>query len=295
MTAPPPGLGLLRFLRAAARDTTVLNDGDPAASPAQPRDAAEIAGGLMRAARALIAWPGRGRVPYARIAASSVFSAYREQTLALRHLDPAMLGGASDRIAFWINVYNALVIDAVISFGVRDSVREVPGFFHRAAYRIGGYRFALDDIEHGLLRANLPRHPRLPVQFSADDPRRAFGVTRLDPRMHFALNCGTRSCPMVAFYEAEHLDEQLDAAATSFIQGDGVRLRDGTAWLSPLFAYYLADFGGEAGACAWVMRYLDDPIVRDALAAGPVRFGVYDWALNGESRSDGEQGSGTDA
>ncbi|MBI2761755.1 MAG: DUF547 domain-containing protein [Chloroflexi bacterium] len=220
------------------------------------------------------------QVSYREIEGSPEFAAYRALARRLRNVDPAELHGDAERTAFWINVYNALVIDAVISFGVRESIREAPGFFHRAAYQVGPYRLDLDEIEHGLLRGNRPRFSRLPAPFATGDPRLDLGPRTIDPRAHFALNCDTRSCPPVAFYDADRLDEQLEAAASSFINSDGVRLQNGGVVLSPLFEFYLDDFGGRAGVIDWVLRYLDDDDLRARLSGGTLQTGTYDWTLN---------------
>jgi hypothetical protein len=275
MSRPAADIALLRFLRANAGDTTVLNGDGPHATVQTT-----IAGELMRAARALLARGGAEGTPYAEIARSPEFAAYRSLTRALRDFEPATLEGRRARTAFWINVYNALVIDAVISFGIGDSIREALGFFRRAAYQIGPYRFCLDDIEHGLLRRNRPQFPRLPPPFPEGDPRIALGPEVLDPRVHFALNCGTRSCPPVSFYEPEQIDQQLDAAAFSFINAEGVRIEDETLILSPLFEFYAEDFGGPEGVRQWVLRYLAEPALRARLADGPLQSGTYDWSLN---------------
>src|SRR5690606_36544813 len=114
--------------------------------------------------------------------------------------DPKGLSSWEERAALWINIYNALTIDAVIAFGIRESVREVPrmGFFRQAAYCIGGHIFSLDDIEHGILRGNR-RHPAYPVpQFDEKDPRR-YAILPFEPKIHFALTCASRSCPPFGF------------------------------------------------------------------------------------------------
>ena len=141
MNRTAPDIRLLRFLRARVDESAVLNPGTDL-----PGTGAEIAGTLMKAARALLAHAGRDGVAYARVAASPEFAAYRALTRELRGLDPASLQGRRERTSFWINVFNALVSDAVISFGIGESIREAPGFFRRAAYQIGGYRFARGEI-----------------------------------------------------------------------------------------------------------------------------------------------------
>lgn len=283
-----PDVALLRFLLAGRDDTCVLNARDGRGRATAPADQTTSANGvrsqvdlaerLMRAARALLA--GDVEAGYGSLAGSAAFAGYRALTRTLWQLDPAAISGRRARTAFWINLYNALVIDALISFAPRHSVREVSGFFNRAAYRIGPYRLSLDEIEHGILRGNQPRLGRLPPPFGEDDTRAALGPGGLDPRIHFALNCGARSCPPVASYEAARLDEQLDAAAASFVNGAGVTLAGDRMVLSPIFAFYAADFGGPRAAVECAIRYLDAPRLRERLERGDFAYGEYDWSLN---------------
>ncbi len=236
-----------------------------------------------------------GQVDYARLRDSAAYADYRALTAHLRTFALHVLTDEADKKAFWLNVYNALVIDAVIAYGVRTSVSEVAGFFRRAAYCIGGLRFCLDDIEHGVLRANRA-HVFIPQkQFGARDPRRAFALAQLDNRIHFALVCGARSCPPVRFYDAVQVDAQLDNAVRLFIaQHVTYDAAANVVTLSRLWAWYAQDFGGSA----WLKLGLGDPLplllaisahlpegdahaLAQAVANGAkVRFAPYDWALN---------------
>src|SRR5574341_1253399 len=124
-----------------------------------------------------------GRVDYARLCASPTYAEYCLCARRLQSFDPAMLDSHAERLAFWINLYNALVVDAVIQFDVKRSVNEAPGFFWRAAYNIGGRRYCAFDIEYGILRANAP-HPAIPgPHFGWRDPRRRYSLERLDLRI----------------------------------------------------------------------------------------------------------------
>jgi hypothetical protein len=101
----------------------------------------ELAEALRRAALTMEAQafdPATGLLDYARLAGSASLQAYRQQERALWAFDPSVLETPSQRLAFWINLYNALMVDAVISFEVRRTVREIPGIFWRAAYSVGG-------------------------------------------------------------------------------------------------------------------------------------------------------------
>jgi hypothetical protein len=136
------------------------------------------------------------QVDYAHVRASPGYADYRTQVAALRVFDLASLPTRADRIAFWLNLYNALVIDAVIAFGVQRSVTERQGgigFFLRAAYNIGGQVYSLHDIEHGVLRENRGYPAFAGRQFAASDPRRPHVIDPMDVRIHFALNCASRS------------------------------------------------------------------------------------------------------
>ena len=205
----------------------VLNRGpaDAARSPAASSPA--LAADLYRLVNQLKAETfdlSRGSVDYDRVRVSDTYAAYRLCAQQLQTFDLRALTLREEQLAFWINLYNALMVDAVIGFHVARSVTDVRGFFWRAAYTIGGWRFNANDIEHGVLRANAP-HPAIPgAHFAARDPRRGFSLANHDPRIHFALNCASQSCPPISFYASEQIDRQLDLAARSFINGGGAEI-----------------------------------------------------------------------
>lgn len=268
-----------------------LNAGSGAAPAGAP--GADVAEAIKRAANRLKAAAvlddGR-RVDYGLLRTSAAYAEYRDVfTPQLRSFDPATLVGDQARLAFWINIYNALIIDAVIAFGVQNSVAEgflgTTTFFRRAAYIVGGGRVSADDIEHGILRANRGS-PFIPgPQFSHDDPRRPWTVAQLDPRIHFALNCASRSCPPIGVYDAGRLDAQLDLAAANFVAHDvEVVPSEGLVRLSSIFRWFADDFGGQAGVVKLLLSYLPEDEKRQWLAAqaGKVRlsYRAYDWGLN---------------
>lgn len=228
----------------------------------------------------------RGAVDYSRLRDSQAYADHQECAGRLAAFDPGELSSRAERTAFWINLYNALLIDAVIAYGIEKSVREVSGFFWRAAYRIGGERYSANDIEHGILRANRG-HPAIPgPHLGPGDPRRAHVIEPVDPRIHFALNCASRSCPPISVYDAALLDQQLDLAARSFVNNGGVRVdpERGRVSLSRIFFWYGGDFGGARGALEFILPYLDDGPARTFLTGSrnglKVNYQPYDWSLN---------------
>jgi len=79
-----------------------------------------------------------GRMYYARLASSQAYRQYCGLAAGLQALDPNALQGQAERTAFWLNLYNALMVDAVIQLGVRTSVKAVPGLFWRVPTGLAG-------------------------------------------------------------------------------------------------------------------------------------------------------------
>lgn len=175
----------------------------------------------------------------------------------------------SDQIAFWVNVYNARVLDGVVRRPGLKSVLDVGkvvgvptlGFF-REKFIVAGRELALNDIEHEILRKGFH-----------------------EPRIHFVLNCASASCPSLPArpLAGATLDSTLNAAAAAFI-GDrsknpmvaGADLR-----LSSLFKWYRSDFESTAGSLpVFLGRHVNGGETIRADAA--VHFVDYDWALNGQ-------------
>lgn len=226
-----------------------------------------------------------GRVDYTRLSESSVFKQLCDQSALLEGIRPESFRNDAERIAFWLNVYNALSIHGVIAFRIRRSVMEVPSFFIRTAYRIGDHVFTLDDVSNGVLRRRGRRPTSGRRQFGATDARLAYCAQRVDPRIHGALVCASASCPPVAYYDPSRVDEQLDLASGNFVN-QLVRLDMNREELHlPLhFYYYAEDFGGAPGIAKFLLRHLVDPLraqARRALdARWRVRWDRYDWVLN---------------
>jgi hypothetical protein len=127
---------LLDRLSASYTKTVLNGAGDPTSKPGQAV-AAELKTALDKIKTRAFMQDG-AYVDYARLRDSRAYLRFRrELSPALRVFDPAILSSDRERIAFWINLYNALVIDAVIQFGVSKSVREgrlgILAFFRRAA------------------------------------------------------------------------------------------------------------------------------------------------------------------
>jgi len=190
------------------------------------------------------------RVDYARLRVSPAFASFCEAAGALRDLPREALGPTApegDRKAFWINLYNCLVLHATATLGAPADAAQRTQFFtggSGGAYLICGQRFTLDEIEHGVLRSNALQVGASSPLFGPDDPRLEFVLPALDPRIHFALNCGARSCPPIKFYAAERLEEGLALSARAFLEADlAPDLPAAQLSCTKLLDWYGADFG----------------------------------------------------
>jgi len=108
----------------------------------------------------------------------------------------------------------------------------------------------------------------------------------MDPRIHFALVCASRSCPIITVYHAAEIEEELEAAATTFVNGGGVIVQPelDQVILSRIFYRYQRDFEGRFGVLNLILAHLREGAERDYLQGNldKVRFKYqkYDWPLN---------------
>ncbi len=220
-------------------------------------------------------------VDYAALAADrSDLDLYLER---LARTSPSALDLASRaaRLAFWINAYNACAMRLVIDHypiekrggiaGIRNrvvgvpanSIRQIPHTWDAEFCRVAQEDRSLDGIEHGIIR---------PLG---------------DPRIHFAVNCASRSCPVLAAeaYKTDRLEEQLDAAVERFIANPiHYRLEGETRpllRLNKVLDWYEEDFGAE-GVVVFLRRYVSPEDAALLREPGQVRLEYfdYDWTLN---------------
>jgi len=174
--------------------------------------------------------------------------------------------------ALLINAYNALTVRAILDHPGVSSIRDIGGVWTELEWRVGRHSLTLDNLEHNLLRPFFR-----------------------DPRLHFALNCASRSCAPLGppAFAGERLDEQLDARTRGFL-GDtrNVRVDGGALRVSRYFDWYGTDFTAPdwdpraETIPEFIARYAGED-VRSAVAANPnlpLVFDEYDWSLNAVTR-----------
>lgn len=274
------------FAKKLLAGSIVLNNGEPR-QDIPSNDIVRRLKDAMNVLRGAFFDTTKGRVAYERMRASQAYHEYLELSYTLKKMDFDALKTDRGKTAFWVNLYNVIVIHGVIELDIKDSVREVRNFFRRIRYRVGDMLFSPEEIEHGILRGNRrPPNSMLRV-FRENDARLKYSVERPDPRIHFALVCASSSCPPIDIYTVGKLDKELDIAGKAFINGGGLVLnrKDGSLSLSRVFKWYARDFGSTtAERLRFIAQYLYDKDDRrnimDNAENVKIEYQDYDWRLN---------------
>ena len=170
-------------------------------------------------------------------------------------------GERDEKLAFYLNAYNAWVLKGVLDTYPIKSIRDVAplfGFFTRSAITVAGQKMSLNKLEKETI---IP--------------------TFHEPRVHFALNCASRSCPPLRAepYAAGKLGAQLDEQAAGYVNSNPLGVRpegDGKVAVSQIFDWYAKDFAPAGGAVAFINKYRREKLADDV----KVTFQTYDWSLN---------------
>ena len=128
------------------------------------------------------------------------------------------------------------------------------------------------------------------VPFRRNDPRAQFALAEVEPRIHFALNCGAVSCPPIRAYSAAKIDEELTIATQGFLENDSgvmVDMAKREIILSKIFQWYKVDFGGSNRTVAeWVLHHMvpseKSRNVTALVESGnfKVKYQSYNWNVN---------------
>ena len=213
----------------------------------------------------------RGMVDYAAWTASRADRRALEQYL--RQLGCVSLGKAASRqakLAYWINVYNALTIHGILreypTRSIRNHTARLWGYniWKELLLWVDGKRYSLEQIEHEVLRK--------------------LG----EPRIHFAIVCASIGCPKLKneAYTARGLESQLAAAARDFF-ADAAKFRVDAAaktlYVSPILKWFATDFGTtQAQQLRTISPYLPSATARRVAADRSVSVSYlgYDWSIN---------------
>jgi hypothetical protein len=195
------------------------------------------------------------------------YSAWKTSAGDLKDLQTVVDGIASanvssmnrnDQLAFYINAYNAWILHEALDKYPTKSVKDTFfTFFTSKRIKVAGDQTSFNALEKETIRSK-------------------FG----EPRVHFALNCASQSCPPLSTdaFRGGNIEAQLDKLSRNFVNTPkGVSYQDGakTAELSKIFDWYKDDFK-EGGPIAFINKRRAKPLPNDV----KITYQDYNWALN---------------
>ena len=235
----------------------------------------------------------QGRVDYAALVqdGEALDRQYARMAAISPDSHPDRFPTEEDRLAYWINAYNAAVLALVKHNYPITSVRDVKrplfffflpkasGFFYFRKVLVGGEKISLYSLEHDVVRKRFP-----------------------EPRIHFVLNCASVGCPRLPRepFRPETLEEQLERETRLFFSEERNFCIDHerrTVVLSQILEWYASDFtdwlatnASEAPATVreYVAQYVDEEAaaeLRGRASTYAIEFVPYDWALNDSAAS----------
>ncbi|KAK7406620.1 hypothetical protein VNO78_08249 [Psophocarpus tetragonolobus] len=176
---------------------------------------------------------------------------FRSLICRLEEVDPSRLKH-EEKLAFWINIHNALVMHAFLAYGIPQNNMKRAFLLLKAAYNVGGHTISADTIQSTILKCRMSRpgqwlrllfSPK--TKFKAGDRRQAYALEHSEPLSHFALCSGNHSDPAVRVYTPKRVFQELDVAKDEYIRANlGVR-KDQKILLPKL----LESFSKDSGLC----------------------------------------------
>lgn len=194
-----------------------------------------------------------GKVNYAGIKTNRTMLS--QATQYFEETPPQSSWSKNQKIAYWINAYNLYTLELVVDNYPVKSIKDIAGGkpWDKKFIKLDGRNLSLNDIENGILRKDYN-----------------------EPRIHFAVNCASISCPKLSnkSYTASNLNRLLDAQTKRFIR-DGTMnmLLKESVEISQLFEWYKSDFGD-------ILTYLNKYSTMVIYSDAKITYKDYNWNLN---------------
>ena len=174
----------------------------------------------------------------------------------LANIKPTNTWSVQELLAYYINLYNAETVKLILENYPTESIKNINGAWTEGRARVGGRELSLGGIENGILRK------------------------MNEPRIHFAINCASISCPKLLneAYTAAKINEQLEKATLDFINGDKNDINTSNPKISSIFKFYPKDFkiDGAQNIAGYINKYSTIKINNDATLS----YKEYNWNLN---------------
>ncbi|KAJ4885754.1 glutaredoxin-related [Raphanus sativus] len=258
----------------------------------EPQDAVIVGQKLFKIMTAIVesySSDDHSRVDYVRISQSEEFRRYLNLAQDLQRLNLLELS-TDEKLAFFLNLYNAMVIHALIRIGRSDGMIARRSFFADFQYVVGGYSYSLNSIRNNILRgAHRQSYPFI-KPFMRGSTHHELSHQKLNPLVHFGLCDGTKSNPVVRFFTPQGVEAELKRAAREFFQNGGIKvvLDKRVVHLSRIIKWYKEDFSEGKKLLKWIMSYVDANkagllthlLGEDGGGYVHIVYQDYDWSIN---------------
>ncbi len=194
-----------------------------------------------------------GKVNYSGM--KSNLSGIESYISTLESLSDQSTWSKNEKLAYWINLYNAATVRLIIQNYPTSSITNINGGkpWDKKVVTISGKTYSLNQIENDIIRPKFK-----------------------EPRIHFAVNCAAISCPKImnSAFTAEKLNYQLTKQAKSFINGSKNTVAENSIEISKIFEWYAVDFGPS------IIEYLNKYSTITISSDATTTFKEYNWDLN---------------
>ncbi|XP_076930784.1 uncharacterized protein LOC143595709 isoform X2 [Bidens hawaiensis] len=196
---------------------------------------------------------------------------FRSLVSRLEDVDPRKLKH-EEKLAFWINVHNALVMHAVLAYGIPQNNIKRVFLLLKAAYNVGGHVVSADVIQNSILGCKTTRSGQwLRVllsssrnKFKTGDARQGYAIDHPEPLLHFALSSGCHSDPAVRVYTPKRVIQELEIAKEEFVRATFGVSKDHKILLPKIVENFAKDSGlCSGGVMEMIQQCLPDQIKKN--------------------------------
>ncbi|KAB2036105.1 hypothetical protein ERO13_D04G174000v2 [Gossypium hirsutum] len=195
---------------------------------------------------------------------------YRSLVYQLEEIDVRTMKH-EEKLAFWINVHNSLVMHAYLVYGIPKNSTKRFSLLLKAAYNVGGYTISIETIQGSILGCKLQRPGQwlwflfaLKTKFKVGDPRRNYAIESPEPLLHFALCLGSSSDPAVRIYTPKEVFQELEVAKEEYIQANFSVNKEEKIELPKIMDYFAKDSDVcSAGLLQMLHQFMPQPLKKN--------------------------------
>ncbi|XP_071710807.1 uncharacterized protein [Rutidosis leptorrhynchoides] len=203
---------------------------------------------------------------------------FRSLVSRLEEVDPRKLNN-EEKLAFWINVHNALVMHAVLAYGVPQNNLKSVFLLLKAAYNVGGQVISADVIQNSILGCKMSRPGQWlrlllssKTKFKMGNGRQGYAIDHPQPLLHFALSSGCHSDPAVRVYTPKRVIQELEGAKEEFVRATFGVTKDHKFILPKIVENYAKDSGlCTSGVVEMIQQCLPESLRKNIKKHQPVK------------------------